>query len=109
MAGKAIQCVISQDLVASRPDHLASDCLRVETTSKIILNPNTASRTNLCIHNTASEGRMAQIVANFDPRQLSVVVPTSSIYVAPGGKTVVYAIITPIISAGHGTITFDVI
>lgn len=108
MTGRTIQCTISSDLVATRPDALLSDCLRIETTSKIILHPGGEARVNLSVHNSSSEGRMGQVIANYDPRQVSVKIPTSGVYVAPGGKTAIYAIIIPVTPAGQAAVTFDV-
>lgn len=108
MAGKTINCTISPDLVPTRPDTLLSDCLRIECPGKVVLHPGTQSRVNLSVHNTASDGRMGQVIANFDPRQVTVTVPTAGVYVAPGGKTTVFAIVTAVAATGQASITFDV-
>lgn len=109
MAGRTLQCTVSSELVASKADVLLSDCLRIETTNKIILHPGAETKVNLSVHNTSSEGRMARVMANHDPRCVSVKIPTSEVYIAPGGKTSIYAIISPIVKNGQTTVSFDVI
>lgn len=109
MAGRTVQCTISSDLVATRQDNLFSDCLRIETNTKLILHPNTETRINLAVYNTSSEGRMGHIMANHDPRCISVKIPTSDVYIAPGGKTTVFAIISPIEKNGQTTVTFEIV
>lgn len=105
---KQLNLVISNDLVATRPDVLTSDCLRVECSSKVIVTPGVATRVNLTVHNTSpTNGRMAQLNAQFDNRLVSVHIPNSLVYIGPESKTVVYAIIHTLASSGSSVITFD--
>lgn len=108
MASKTVNCIVSAELVATRPDALLSDCLRIEALNKVVMHPGNQTKINLAVHNSSTDGRMAQVIANYDPRLFMVTVPTSGVYVAGGGKTVIYAMITPLTSAGHAPITFDV-
>ena len=108
MAGKTTSCTISSDLLPTRPDTLLTDCLRIECPAKAVLHPGTQTRINLSIHNSSNDGRMGQVIANFDPRQVAVTIPTSGIYIAPGGKTTIFAIVTAVTSTGQASVTFDV-
>ncbi len=108
MASKTVKIIVSNDLVATKPDILFSDCLRVETANKVTLQPNQQTRVNLTVHNTSSLGRMAHLSSNFDSNLLSVRIPDSCVYIAPSGKTVTYAIITALVPAGMGSVSFDV-
>jgi len=108
MTTRKIDCVISQELVPTRPDALHSDCLRIEATNKVVLHPGVQTRINLTVHNSSLDGRMAQVVANYDARQCTVTIPTSAIYVHGSGRTVIYAVVTPLVTAGHVSLTFDV-
>lgn len=108
MSGKTVQFVISDALVATKPDMLFSDCLRVETSNKIVLEPGKPNRINLTIHNTSLLGRIAHISATFDSRLLSVHLPDSTFYVGPEGKTVVYAVVTPLAPSGTSSVSFSV-
>lgn len=108
MTQRAIDVAVSNDLTPTNADLLGSDCLRIETTSRIQLAPHKETRINLMVHNTSHVGRMGQIIANYDAREIVVKIPTSSIYVSPEGKTAVYAIISPLMKHGQTKIIFDV-
>jgi hypothetical protein len=108
MSAKTVACVISQDMVPTRPDALTPDCLRVECTSRVVLHPGTQTRINLCIHNSSSEGRMGHVLANFDSRQVIVSIPDASVYISADGKTTIFALVTAIAASGQASITFDV-
>ena len=75
---------------------------------KIILHPGTETKINLAVYNTSSEGRMAHVLCNHDNRCISVKIPTAEVYVAPGGRTTIFAIVCPTVKTGQSTITFDV-
>ena len=51
---------------------------------------------------------MGNIIANFDARELTVKIPNNQVYVAPEGKTMVYAIINALIKNGRTKVSFDV-
>lgn len=108
MPSKQLTMVVSGDLISTRPDILSADCLRVECTSRVNASPGVATRVNLTVHNTAPHGRMGHINVQFDNRVVSVVVPNSLVYVGPESKTVVYAIVQPLVESGSCVITFDV-
>jgi len=108
MPDRTLKIIISPDLVPTTADMLFSDCLRIETVSKVTLAPQKETRINLTVHNSSPNGRMAQIIANFDSRKIAVKVPNSTVYIAPEGKTVVYCIIIPLDKDGYSTVTFDV-
>ncbi len=108
MKQRMVEVVVSPDLNPTSSDLLGSDCLRIETISRIQLAPHKDTRINMMVHNTSPVGRMGQIIANYDAREVVVKIPTSNIYIAPEGKTVVYAIITPLIKIGKTKIIFDV-
>lgn len=107
MGNKQLNITISSDLVATRPDTLSSDCLRVECTNRVIVTSGVATRVNLTIHNTSQVGRMAQLHAQFDNRLVNVHIPNPLVYVGPESKTVIYAIIHTVVEAGSSLITFD--
>ena len=108
MAHRNINVLISKDLVPTASDLLSSDTLVIECNPKLVVVPGQQTRINLTIRNTAMVGRMARVQANYDSRHFSVLIPNQEIYVGPDGKTMIYAIITPLISSGQNTITFDV-
>jgi hypothetical protein len=108
MGQKSIEVAVSPELAPTTGDALRTDCLRIETSKRVQLAPDTEIRINLAVHNTSPVGRMGQIIANFDAREVSVKIPNSQVYVAPDGKTVVYAIVSPMIKHGQTRITFDV-
>lgn len=108
MGQRIVEVAVSPDLSPTVADSLKTDCLRIEVTKKVHLSPHSETRINLAVHNTSTVGRMGQIIANFDARDLSVKIPNSQVYVAPEGKTVVYAIVNSIIKHGNTKITFDV-
>lgn len=108
MGQRILEVAVSPELAPTTADSLKTDCLRIETVKKIQLSPNTETKVNLTVHNTSTVGRMGQIIANFDAREVSVKVPNSQVYVAPEGKTVVYAIVSPLIKHGQSRIIFDV-
>lgn len=108
MKQRMIEVVVSPDLTPTGNDLLNSDCLRIETVSRIQLAPHKETRINLMVHNTSPVGRMGQIIANYDSREVVVKIPTSNIYVSSEGKTAVYAIISPLINNGKTKIIFDV-
>lgn len=109
MSVKSVQVIVSKDLVPTLPDALPSDCLRIEASGKIVLAPNTQSKINLAVHNTSSTGRIAHIKANYDSTFVRVHLPDPHFYVAPEGKTVTYALVTPIVLGGQSLVTFDVL
>jgi len=106
MAHKNVNFIISADLMPSKPDLLLSDCLRVEVAPKVVLSPGKPTTINLTIHNTSSVGRIAHLRANFDS-SLRVTLADSEIYVAPGGATVTFAVVTPHVTEGRATVSFD--
>jgi hypothetical protein len=108
MTQRMIDVAVSSDLSPTVADLLGSDCLRIETSSRIQLAPHKETRINLMVHNSSPVGRMGQIIANYDAREVIVKIPTSNIYVAPEGKTIVYAIISPLMKQGQTKIIFDV-
>jgi hypothetical protein len=108
MTQRMIDVAVSPDLSPTTADLLGSDCMRIETSSRIQLAPHTETRINLMVHNSSPVGRMGQIIANYDSREVVVKIPTSNIYVAPEGKTIVYAIISPLLNHGQTKIIFDV-
>ncbi len=108
MKQRMIEVVVSPDLSPTSADLLGSDCLRIETVSRIQLSSHKDTRINLMVHNSSLIGRMGQVIANYDAREVIVKIPTANLYVAPEGKTVVYAIITPLIIKGKTKIIFDV-
>ena len=108
MGQRIVEIAVSPDLAPTTGDALKTDCLRIEATKRVQLAPNTEIRINLAVHNTSPVGRMGQIIANFDAREVSVKIPNSHVYVAPDGKTAVYAIISPMMKHGQTKITFDV-
>jgi len=108
MKQRMVEVVVSPDLSPTSSDLLGSDCLRIEAVSRIQLAPHKDTKINMMVHNTSLVGRMGQIIANYDAREIVVKIPTSNIYVAPEGKTVVYAIISPLIKNGKTKIIFDV-
>jgi len=108
MTDRHLQVIINSDLVPSKEDMLHTDCLRIETISKLNLIPGKEIRINLSVHNSSNVGRMANITTNFDARNIKVNIPNSNIYVGPEGKTIVYAIVTPLASEGYSNIFFDV-
>ena len=108
MGQRSIEVAVSPDLAPTAGDLLKTDCLRIETTKRVQLAPNSETRINLAVHNTSTVGRMGQIIANFDAREVSVKIPNSHVYVAPDGQTHVYAIISPLMKHGQTKITFDV-
>ncbi len=108
MGQRIIEVAVSPDLSPTTSDILKTDCLRIETSKRIQLSPNSETRINLAVHNTSVVGRMGQIIANFDAREVTVKIPNSHVYVAPDSQTHVYAIISPLIKHGQTKITFDV-
>ena len=108
MGQRIVEVAVSPDLSPTASDILKTDCLRIETTKRVQIGPNSESRINLAVHNTSSVGRMGQIIANYDMREVVVKIPNSNVYVAPNSQTVVYAIITPLIKHGQTKLTFDV-
>lgn len=108
MGQRIVEIAVSPDLATTTADVLKTDCLRIEATKRVQLAPNKETRINLAVHNTSPVGRMGQIIANFDAREVTVKIPNSHVYIAPEGKTVVYAIIGPMIKNGQTRITFDV-
>jgi len=107
MANKSTKCIISGDLLPTKPDMLHSDCLRVEAPSKIVLSPREQTKVNLTIHNSSSTGRIAHIKASYDHNIVSVHIPDTAFYVAPGGQTTTYALVTPQAPTGDSVINFD--
>ena len=108
MAQRMVDVAVNPDLSPTNADVLTTDCLRIETTSRIQLAPHSETRINLSVHNSSTVGRMGTIIANYDAREVIVKIPQSNIYVSPEGKTVVYAIVTPLIKQGQAKIVFDV-
>tara|TARA_B100000614_G_C14396723_1_gene432017 strand:- start:242 stop:571 length:330 start_codon:yes stop_codon:yes gene_type:complete len=108
MNQRIIDVTISPDLNPTTSDILRTDCLRIETSKKVYMEPNGETRVNLTVHNTTSVGRMGNIIANFDARELTVKIPNNQVYVAPEGKTMVYAIINALIKNGRTKVSFDV-
>lgn len=107
MANKSVKCIISRDLVPTKPDLLTSDCLRVETPTKIVLKPGELTKINLTVYNSSTNGRIAHIKASYDSRVVNVHIPDPAFYVEPGGKTTTYALIMPQADTGNAVITFD--
>ena len=107
MANKTVKCIISKDLVPTRPDLLTFECLRVETPDKIVLTPGELTRINLTVHNSSTNGRIAHIKSSYDSRVVNVHMPDPTFYVAPGGQTTTYALIVPQARSGDAVITFD--
>lgn len=108
MSVKSVKLIVSNDLVPTVSDKLPGDCLRIETTSKLIIKPNTDNKINLTIHNTSGIGRIAHIKANYDERFVRVHLTDAHIYVAPDGKTATQALIVPLVPGGQSLVRFDV-
>jgi hypothetical protein len=108
MNERIIDVTVSPDLNPTVADTLRTDCLRIETAKKIYMAPNDETRVNLTVHNTSSVGRMGNIIANYDARELQVKIPNNQVYIAPEGKTMVYAIINCLIKNGRSKVSFDV-
>jgi len=108
MSNRQLNIAVSNSLLPTKSDVLTSDCLRIECSSQVKVEPKSTVRVNLTVHNSSQVGRMAQIHAQFDSRLVSVYIPNSSLYVGADSKTVVYAIINPLIESGNAVITFDV-
>jgi len=109
MAQRMVNIIVSSDLSPTKPDFLSSDCLRIEATPKLQLAPHQDTKINLMIHNTSLVGRMGKVVANYDPREVKVKIPTSEVYVAPEGRTIVHAIIIPLIKDSQTKVVFDIL
>ena len=92
----------------TRSDSLFSDCLRVETATKIHLQHDEPLRINLSVYNSSSEGRMAKLTPVFNAKLVSVKIPNNYLYIAPDGKTTTYALITPLVVQGRGKISFNI-
>lgn len=107
MANKTVKCIISKDLVPTKPDLLTSECLRVETPSRIVLKPGELTKINLTVCNSSTNGRIAHIKASYDSRVVNIHIPDPAFYVAPGGQTTTYALIMPQAPSGDAVITFD--
>jgi hypothetical protein len=108
MTQRIVDVTVSADLSPTSSDNLPSGCLRVEATQKIQLAPNQDIKINLTIHNSSAVGRMGKLNATYDAREMLVRIPTTDVYVAPEGKTAIYAIISPLIQSGKTKIAFDV-
>jgi len=108
MAHKPLHVVVSKDMIATVSDVLSSDCLQVECTNKIVTPPGTPTRVNIAIKNTSTVGRMARLQASYDSRMFTVIIPTQDVYIGPEGKTLIYAVVTPL-QAGQSSIGFDAV
>jgi len=108
MTQRIIDVTVSNDLSPTSSDKLPTGCLRVEATSKVQLASQQDIKINLMIHNSSPVGRMGVVSVNYDAREVIVRIPTANVYVAPEGKTAIYAIISPLIMSGRTKIAFDV-
>jgi hypothetical protein len=105
---KTVNVITSAGLHATPSEILPSNVLRVECAKRIITGPAQATRLNICVHNNSSAGRMASLVATYDQTVMNVILGTPQVYVAPNGKTVVQAIIQPLVAEGSANIQFSV-
>lgn len=108
MASKQMTIVVSADQESTRPDVLSTDCLRVECSPRINVGPGVTSRINLTLHNTSPIGRMGHVSAKYNNKVIEVLIPNSLAYIGPDSKTVIYAIITPLVASGSSTVVFDI-
>lgn len=108
MSSREVRLIVSKDLIPTKSDLLLSDCLQISCPSTVNLAYGKPTQVNLTISNGSSSGRMASLQANFNPREVTVSLPHTMVYVGPGCKTTVCALITCIINNGFSGVTFNV-
>jgi hypothetical protein len=98
------------DKIPSLSDQLLSECLSIQAVPSLNLQPNSQVQVNLTVKNSSDAGRMATVYALYDPLQgISVQIQDPKLYVAPGGKTVTFALIEVKMNAnGSCNLTFGV-
>lgn len=108
MAHRNVSVSINRDIVPTKPDCLMTDCLRIEAVAKVMISPTEPGRINLAIHNSSSDGRIAHLKASYDPKLVKVTIADPQVYVAPGGKTITYAIISSNNISCNTLVSFEV-
>ena len=103
---KVFKVMIDGTVPESLPDKLVMDQLRLEMGKDRIIRPGGNSIVKLTVKNYSSLGRMAIVTASFDGNLMSVSIPHSMVYIAPGGATAIYAVISTFASSGVVNVTF---
>lgn len=110
MADRTVSVAVSRDRLPTVSDHVPNDVLSIEPINPIILTPGHVTQINLIICNNSQIGRMARVSPYYDTASgVMVQIPEPHIYIAPQGRTLIYALIEARLNyTGNANINFRV-